>query len=251
MNDEVERKSFGYLTAIEAAGSGIGFILRTPAVWPWSAVPAAIMLLLLAGFCGFGIWGSAEFSAYFFGTDRHAWGSFGYWIVTVSLAIISILIAVIFALVLTEPLSAFALDKIVHAYQRQVLGQSPPSPPLPVVIWISLRAIGLGLILAGSTIVALLVVNFFFPPAAIVTVPMKFLVCSWMLAWSLLDYPMVQRGQGIFARFRWVFRHFGAFTLFGMIWAAIAVVPGIVLVLLPMGVAGATDLVLRDDPRSA
>ena len=209
------------------------------------------MLLLLAGFCGFGIWGSSEFSTYLFGANRHAWGSIGYWVVTVLLGIIAILIAVLFALVLTEPLSAFALDKIVHAYQKQMLGHSSPSPPLPVVIWISVRAIGFGLLLGGSAIGALLAVNFFFPPAAIVTVPIKFLVCSWMIAWSLLDYPMVQRRLGIRARLKWVFRHFSAFTTFGMIWAGIAIVPGIVLVLLPMGVAGATDLVIRDDPRTA
>jgi CysZ protein len=251
MNADNDHKPVGFSAAVEAAGSGVGFILRTPAVWPWSMVPAAIMLLLLAGFCGFGIWGSTEFSAYIFGSDRHTWGSIGYWVVTVLLVIVSILIAILLALVLTEPLSAFALDKIVHAYQKQMLGQSPPSPPLPVVIWISVRAIGFGLVLGGTAIIALLAVNLFFPPAAIVTVPLKFLVCSWMLAWSLLDYPMVQRRQGIVARLRWVFRHFGAFTLYGMIWAAFAVVPGFVLVLLPMGVAGATDLVLRDDPRAA
>jgi CysZ protein len=245
------QKPFGYSAAIEAVGSGIGFILRTPVIWPWSLVPGAIMLLLLGSFCGFGIWGSAEFSAYIFGTDRHTWGSVGYWVLTALLIIISILIAILLALVLTEPLSAFALDKIVHAYQKQVLGHSPPSPPLPIVIWISLRAIGFGLLLGGAALAALLTVNFFFPPATVVTVPAKFMVCSWMLAWSLLDYPMVQRRQGICARLRWVFRHFGAFTLFGMIWAGIAVVPGIVLVLLPMGVVGATDLVIRDDPRAS
>ncbi|HEV3144211.1 MAG TPA: EI24 domain-containing protein [Gemmataceae bacterium] len=249
MKREDEIKSFGVSAAMEAVGSGIGFILRTPAMWPWSFVPGAIMFLLLAGFCGFGIWGSAELSKYFFGPDRHFWGSIGYWIVTVLLGIVSFLVAVLLALVLTEPLSAFALDKIVHAYEHHVTGSSSPSPPLPVVIWISVRSIGFGLILGGTALVALLAINFLFPPAAIVTVPLKFLVCSWMLAWSLIDYPMVQRRLGIRARLRWVFRHFAAFTVFGMAWAAFAVMPGIVLVLLPMGVAGATDLVLRDEPR--
>jgi CysZ protein len=246
-----ESKPFGLSAAFEAAGGGIGFILRTPAIWPWSVVPGAIMLLLFAGFCGFGVWGSSEFSNYLFGADRHTWGAMGYWVVTLLLAIFAILLAILLALALTEPLSAFALDKIVHAYQKQLLGHSPPSPPMLVVIWISLRAIGFGLVIGGIALVALLAVNLFFPPATIVTVPIKFVVCSWMIAWSLLDYPMVQRRLGIRARLEWVFRHFGAFTLFGMIWAAIAIVPGIVLVLLPMGVAGATDLVIRDDPRTA
>jgi len=248
---EGEFKSIGISAGVEAVGSGIGFILRTPATWPWAAVPGMIMLVLLAGLCGLGIWGSAEFSASIFGHDRHTWGSIGYWLVTVLLAILSVLIAVIFALVLTEPLSAFALDKIVHAYEYKEIGHSPRSPPMLVMIWISIRAIGFGLLIGGLALAILLVVNFFFPPAAIITVPLKFMVCSWMLAWSLIDYPMVQRRLGIRERARWIARHFWAFTAFGMAWAAIAVVPGVVLVLLPMGVAGATDLVLRDDPRES
>ena len=93
--------------------------------------------------------------------------------------------------------------------------------------------------------------NFFFPPAAIVTIPLKVLVCSWMVAWNLLDYPLGLRGMGLSARLKWVGQHFGAFTLFGFLWAMVAVVPGIILLLLPMGVAGATRMVLRDDPKPA
>jgi uncharacterized protein involved in cysteine biosynthesis len=83
-----------------------------------------------------------------------------------------------------------------------------------------------------------------------VTVPLKALVCGWMLAWDLFDYPLGIRGMGIWKRIKWIFRNFGAFTLFGLIWGAMAVIPGVVLVLLPMGVAGATQLVLKDDPGS-
>jgi uncharacterized protein involved in cysteine biosynthesis len=56
--------------------------------------------------------------------------------------------------------------------------------------------------------------------------------------------------MGLSARLQWVGQHFGAFTLFGFLWAMVAVVPGIILLLLPMGVAGATRMVLRDDPQA-
>ena len=41
---------------------------------------------------------------------------------------------------------------------------------------------------------------------------------------------------------RWCLRHFGAFTLFGVLWAGLCIVPGVVLLILPMGVAGATRM---------
>jgi CysZ protein len=176
-------------------------------------------------------------------------GSIGYWILTVFLALIALLIALVLALALAEPLSAFALERISTAQQRALTGFAPRSPSLFASLWLSLFCISFVLILGGSALVALFLVEFFFPPAAIVTVPLKMLVCSWMVAWNLLDYPLGLRGMGLLARLKWVGRNFGAFTLFGLLWAMVAVIPGIILVLLPMGVAGATQMVIWDDPK--
>ena len=46
-------------------------------------------------------------------------------------------------------------------------------------------------------------------------------------------------------------RHFGAVTAFGAAWALLVIVPGIVLVLLPMGVAGAARLVVEAEGAAA
>ena len=121
------------------------------------------------------------------------------------------------------------------AYNSRILGMLTPSP----------------LRFASSLLFALallFVVNIFYPPAVVVTAPLKFLVCSWILAGDFNDYPLGLRGLGVRARLRWVGRHFGAFTGFGALWAVVCFVPGIALVLLPMGVAGATRLLLQDDP---
>jgi uncharacterized protein involved in cysteine biosynthesis len=68
-----------------------------------------------------------------------------------------------------------------------------------------------------------------------------------MLAWDFIDYPLAMRGVGLEARFAWVGRNFGVFTVFGVLWALLVIVPGVVLLVLPMGVAGATRLVLADE----
>jgi CysZ protein len=105
------------------------------------------------------------------------------------------------------------------------------------------------LLVGGPILAVLFLINLAFPPAALVTVPLKLLVCAWMLAWDFFDYPLGLRGLGVRARLRWVGRRFGAFTAFGLAWASLVVVPGVVLLLLPMGVAGATHLVVTEELR--
>jgi len=90
----------------------------------------------------------------------------------------------------------------------------------------------------------LLLIGIFFPPAVVVTVPLKVLVCGWMLAWDFVDYPLALRGVSLAERFSWVGRNFGAFTFFGILWTLLVATPGMVLLILPMGVAGATRLVV-------
>jgi CysZ protein len=105
----------------------------------------------------------------------------------------------------------------------------------------------MALTIGGALLTILFLISFFFPPAAVVTVPLKFIVCGWMLAWDFIDYPLAMRGVGLEQRFAWVGRNFGAFTLFGLAWALLVILPGVVLLILPMGVAGATQLVIADD----
>jgi len=214
-----------------------------------AVVPAAILSILLIGLTVVGVWGAAELSALLFGHDRGTWGAIGYWILTAFFALIAFLIALVLALALAEPLSAFALERISTMQERALTGFAPESPSLIGAMWLSLCCVSFSIVLGGLALVTLFLINFFFPPAVVVTVPLKVLVCSWMLAWNFLDYPLGLRGMGLLARLEWVRQHFGAFTLFGFLWAMIAVVPGIVLVLLPMGVAGATQMVLGDEPK--
>lgn len=243
-----QRSRLTTIGALDAFFGGIIFILTTPRMWPLAVVPAAILTILLIGLTVAGVWGAAESSALLFGHDRGMWGEIGYWILTVFLALISLLIALLLALALAEPLSAFALERISAAQERALTGCATESPSLLAALWLSLWCISFGLILGGLALFALFLVEFLFPPAAVVTVPLKVLVCSWMVAWNLLDYPLGLRGMGLLARLKWVVQYFGPFTLFGFLWAMVAVVPGIILVLLPMGVAGATRMVVDADP---
>ena len=167
------------------------------------------------------------------------------------LALIALLVAVVLALTLAQPLSCFALEKIVHAQERALTGQSTEGPSLLVSMFLTFKISLLALFFGIPILALLFAINLVFPPATVVTVPLKLLVVGWLLAWDFLDYPLGLRRYGLRARCRWVAGNFEAFTVFGFLWAIFVVVPGIVLLLLPMGVAGATRLVIEDERKPA
>ncbi len=235
------------LHGLEAFGGGIGFVIATPSVWGYALVPVGILLLLSCGFIGLGIWGSYYLSSWVFGPDPGVWGQIGYWALMIALAIVGILVALLLALSLAQPLSGFALEGIVHAQEFALTGSTPPKASFLAALVSTTTAVAISLLVGGTLLVILFLVSFFFPPAAVVTVPLKVLVCGWILAWDFIDYPLAMRGVGLEGRFAWVGRNFGAFTLFGVLWALLVVVPGVVLLVLPMGVAGATRLVVADE----
>jgi CysZ protein len=106
---------------------------------------------------------------------------------------------------------------------------------------VSLISLAVGLpLVAGLTVVGLLV-----PAAAVVTLPLKFVVSAILVAWDLLDYPLGRRGLGVGARLRWFGAHMGAVLGFGSFAAVVLFIPCAGLLLLPVGVAGATALVVR------
>jgi CysZ protein len=94
-------------------------------------------------------------------------------------------------------------------------------------------------------IVLLSLIELAFPPAAIVTTPLKLGVTGLMLAWDLCDYPLSIRGMPIRTRFALLGRHLAAVMGFGLGLALLSLIPCALLLALPVGAAGATRLVVR------
>lgn len=235
------------LSGLDAFIGGIGFVLATPRVWGYALVPVSMLLLLFCGLGGLAIWGSHHLSTWMVGANPSAWGQIGYWLLTITFVLAGIMAAALLALSLAQPLSGLALEAIAHAQESALRGEAAPKSSFVVSLISTTKAVVIALLVGGTLLAILFVISFFFPPAAVVTVPLKLLVCGWMLAWDLIDYPLGMRGIGLEGRFAWVGRNFGAFTLFGVLWALLLVVPGMQLVILPMGVAGATRLVVADE----
>ena len=235
------------IEGLSAVLGGIGFVLVTPRVWFYAAVPALVLVLLACGLAGLAIYGADWTTRSLLDEPASIWGHVGSWLLRVLLALTMLLMAMLLALVLAQPLSGFALEAIVRAQERALLGDEPPRSSFLAALLASTRATLIMLIAGGVIYTLLFLVDLCFPPATVVTVPLRFLAGAWLLAWNFLDYPLSLRGLGVLARLRWTARHFEEFTVFGLTWALLLVVPGLFFLILPMGVAGAARLVVAGE----
>jgi CysZ protein len=120
----------------------------------------------------------------------------------------------------------------------------PPRAPLGLLAELScgLRAQLTAVAVGGPVLAALWLTTLFAPPLAVVTLPLKYTVTAFLLAWGLLDYPLTLRGMGVVARIQLLRRYWRATLGFGLGFALAFAVPCGAVVLLPAGVAGATQL---------
>jgi CysZ protein len=234
-------------SGLEAFAGGIGFVIGTPRVWGYALVPMGMLLFLFCGLGGLALWASHHFGYHVLAADGGFWSEVGRWSLMLALDVIGVIAALVLALTLAQPLSGFALEAIAHAQELALTGSAAPKTSFVISLVSTTKAVIIAVLIGGTLLAILFAISFFFPPAAVVTVPLKLLVCGWMLAWDFVDYPLAMRGVGLEGRFAWVGRNFGAFTLFGVLWAMLLVVPGMQLLILPMGVAGAARLVVADD----
>lgn len=236
---------------------GAGFVVASPRAWPYALVPALLLSLLVAGFGTLSLTVVRELVlGWALGTDAPPApdGSFGRFFAEVAawaVTLVALAAGIVVALAITPPLSGPALERIV-ALREAELG-APPREDLGFFaeMLCGLRAQAFLLFFAVPIVIALWIVEIFFPPAAIVTAPLAFLVTSFSLAWNLFDYPLTLRGVRMRDRFGLAMRHKPAFFGFGIAFAILFWVPCLGVLLLPVGAAASTHLlwrILESDP---
>jgi CysZ protein len=238
----------GILRGIGAFFEGVRFVFQTPAVWWRAAIPALIALLLTVGLAAVGIHFALPWAHRAFGEG------IAEEVFAAALVGLILVVAVVLALALARPLSGWALDGIVREQRRALaLGTSPllagSSGHVSTAqsVAASLLALGAGV----PVLVALTVVGWVFPPAALVTTPLDGVVAALLLAWDLLDYPLSIQGMPAGERARWCLRNFGGVLGFGIAAAVFFAIPVVGWLALPFGVAGATRLAMLDRRRTA
>lgn len=228
---------------------GIGFIVGRPAMWRWALVPTLVATVLFFGLGAGAVWGGSELAARIV-TGDDGWITAGLWLLRVLFWMVGLVMAYLVAITFAQPLSGFALDTIARRQELALGGRSWPDQPFFPSALRSLRVTLTALVLSLPLVVLLGIITFFVPPASVVTVPLKFVVTGLAIAYDMLDYPLGLRGAGVRARVQFIADNFAAVLGFGLAAALMLLVPGLGLVVLPFGVAGATRLVIAADRAS-
>lgn len=237
------RKRPGFGAGFVAIVRGGRFLVGNPRAWPFALVPAAILIALSTLLVGLSIHFLQPAIAHLMPAASSWYGRMGRGIVSWLVAILAGALGLLLAVIATPPLSGPALERLVDLEERE-LGATKRQPiGFPAEIWCGLKAQAAAAIFATPLLVLLWVVDLLFPPASIVTVPLKLLVTSLGLAWNLFDYPLTLRGVSLRERLRLVAKNPAATLGFGTGCTLLFLVPCFGVLLLPVGVVAATRLV--------
>lgn len=235
----------GFRSGLGALFNGYGYLFRSPDIWPLALVPILIALIL------WGILGSLLVKGGLALVD--AWidpnaGSMYMVIVVVVLQVLAGLlglgVAFVLAFALAKPLSGSALERIV---QRLCTEQGVPvlqKPTFAKDLIRSLQSSLVAIVFVLPILVGLMAVSLFIPVATVITTPVEFVVTAIVVAWDFCDYPLSMRNLPVSERIEFVRRNFNAVFGFGVGFGLLLLVPCSLLIVLPAGVIGATQLTI-------
>ncbi len=241
--------ALGIITGAGFVFRGIAFVARSPKLYRHAVVPALAMLVVASLLLYFGHRGLHAFVPWLFTEASSGLGDAGKRVVR-ALAYVALFIGSWFVgLLLAQPLSSSALDAIALAARESI--QGPTRDLVRTSFATSLfRSIRVTLVTVGVSIAALgtlTVIDFFVPPAAVVTWPLKIVIASFLASWDLFDYAMSLDGLGVRRRTAWIASHRGAAFGFGLTAFGLTLVPFVGLFLLPSAVAGASLLIATEN----
>ncbi len=234
------------LDGLTSFGAGARFVVLRPKSWRLAIVPVLVALVTTGLLSTLAVWGALRVATEVAEALGSSWaGAAASVVLKIILGVIAVVLSAFAGLALAQPLSGPALDDLCREHEEALGGVVRPDGP-----WIdsALRGLRVSLtsLIVGLPILgALAIVDLVVPVAMIVTIPMKVVVAAMLVAWDLFDYPLSQRNMGVRARVTWFRANIRAAFVFGCVGALALFVPGVSLLLLPIGVAGATHLVVR------
>lgn len=241
----------GFVAGLKSVFAGVGFILRTPATWPWAMVPALVLIVLSGLLASGAVLLTRSVIEGWLGHPASLIGRAGASVLGWIGAVLAAVLGLLLAMALTPPLSSPALERIVGQVEERI--DAPKRTPLGFFAEMlsGLKAQAVAALFAVPLLSILWLIEIFVSPAVFVTVPLKFLVSALCLAWNLFDYPLTLRGVRMRDRLRLVRAHRRSALGFGIGFAILFWLPCFGILMLPVGVAAATRLVweiLGSDP---
>lgn len=234
-----------FRAGLRAPLEGVRFLLRRPGLWPLSIVPAAAVILITSGLGTLSVLYLPDLVVRLTGKGAAWYEVAGVVALQVVSAGTGLLLSILLALVLAQPLSGPALEHLVRQMEKEIGAPAHPKVPL----WKEMVRSASGAVLALAAVLPVLAILFvadlFIPFSWIVTFPLKLIVTGLAITWDLLDYPFSVRGWSLRLRLGWVGDNIGAALGFGISLALLFLIPCVQLLLLPAGAVGATWLLRR------
>ena len=235
----------GFWHGITALGHSMAFLWKTPGAWLYASVPVA----LCASFSVLAVVLAMHFVPSLVAaqwpqlteTIGWLWASLLSWLIT----FVAAFCGVVLATMITPPLSAPALEKLIRMREDDLGAPPRPTPSLWREFKCALQAQLLASAVFGPILAVLWLITLLAPQAALVTVPLKFIALAFLLAWSQLDYPLSLRGVSVGERLRMLRRGVRAVFGFGITLAVLFAIPFATLLILPVAVTAATELSTR------
>lgn len=224
--------------------AGARFVVLRPKSWPLAIVPVIVAFVVLGAVASLGLWGAFSLSHHVTDGLHGRLGAVAGFLVKVLLGVVAVVISVVVGFSLAQPLSGPALEKLSRAFEGELGAPARGDEDLLESVWRGLRVTFTALLVGMPILLALALLDLVIPFAVVLTLPLKVVVTSLMVAWDLLDYPFSLRQMRVRARVAWIRANLRAVVGFGALGALGLMVPLVGLFVLPIGVAGATHLVL-------
>jgi uncharacterized protein involved in cysteine biosynthesis len=255
----------GFWRGFSAFFGAFASLFRLTSAWPYACVPFVVFLILEAACIYLSLrfvkpWLDALFIVPAdFADGLGGLGASLRWLLS-QLAVagswLGTLAAVVLgwlaSLMLCQPLSAPALERIVAIVERDRGAPERASLGFVAEFWCGLRSTLISSAVTVPLIIGLTLLELVVPVLAVVVTPLNLLVGALGVAWSLFDYPLTLRGVGARQRLRLMRRHLTVVLGFGVAFALVAAIPCCgALLMLPLGVVAATQLLLEIEPSSS
>lgn len=234
------RPGFGF--GLASVFRGVGWVVTTPAVWGLAFVPVIVAFAIMVAL---GI-GTVHFVPGWVEGWLGPGVSLGATILLRVLQVLGVLVgfaaSVLAAFALAQPLSGPALESLVRKQEQALGAPVRPGNNFVLDVWRSLQSLLVGYMIGLPILAVLALLSLVVPAAAVVLFPLKLVVASFTVAWDLCDYPLSIRGLRVAERLRIMADHKRAVIGFGVALALAGLIPGLLFLLLPCGVAGAARL---------
>jgi CysZ protein len=242
---ELQAQRRGLLDGVAALWFGIRFVAGRREIWPYAAAPALVAAVLSTTLSVLGA--VLAYKAFHHYLTPHPGGglaSFLLGALALLAAALGLLLGAVLGFSLAVPLSGPALERIARAVFAELGVPLPPEDLAGTLANLisSLAATALGLLLSLGPVAVLAAVGAIFPVTLPITLPLKLGLLALLLTWDLGDHAFSCIGLRLSQRLGWIRANLGAALSFGGLASLLLCVPGLGLLILPCGVAGAARL---------